>query len=87
MLGTVFVAFHYKIICLVHLGLNLCIQACIVYLQPFCDTLDFKTIHWYDPYPFHALLAAVFQLQNVQNFIQTCRALIEDILSCSRGFP
>ena len=34
--------FSHKIFCFIHLWLNLCIYTCIVYLQPFCVTLDFK---------------------------------------------
>ena len=37
--------FLHKIICFIHLCLNLCTCACFVYLQPFCDTLELKTIH------------------------------------------
>ena len=39
------VQFSYKIFCFIHLGLNLSVYTCFVYLQPFCVTLDFKTIH------------------------------------------
>ena len=55
-----------------------------------CDTLELKTIHGFDPYPVHALLAAVVlfsKFQNQQDFIKTFRTLIEDILSGSRGIP
>ena len=31
--------------------IDLCTYACFVYLQPFCVTVDFKTIHLFDPYP------------------------------------
>ena len=39
------VQFSYKIFCIIHLCLNLCVCTCFVYLQPFCVTLDFITIH------------------------------------------
>ena len=39
------VQFSYKIFCIIQFCLNLCVYTCFVYLQPFCVTLDFKTIY------------------------------------------
>ena len=61
--------FSYKIFCIIHLCLNLCVYTCIVYLQPFCVTLDFKTFHSFDPHPVLALLPALVWVFN----FRTCR--------------
>ena len=74
--------FSYKIFCIVHLGLNLCVYTCFVYLQPFCVTLDFKL--FLDSIHILFLLYLLlwfwdFTIKNLQDFIKIYRALIKDI--------
>ena len=74
--------FSHKIFCFIHLWLNLCIYTCIVYLQPFCVTLDFKL--FIDSIHILFLLYLLlwfwdFTIKNRQDFIKIYRALIKDI--------
>ena len=63
---------------------------CFVYLQPFCDTLDFKlfidSIHILF---LHYLLLWLwdFTIKNLRNFIKICRALIKDIFPVAEANP
>ena len=67
--------------------MNLCVYTCIVYLQPFCVTLDFKL--FIDSIHILFLLYLLlwfwdFTIKNLQDFIKIYRALIKDIfLMCS----
>ena len=84
------VQFSYKILCIIHLSLNLCVYTCFVYLQPFCVTLDFKlfidSIHilflLYLPLWFWD-----FTIKNLQDFIKIYRALIMDIFPVAEANP
>ena len=76
------VQLSYKVFCIIHLSLNLCVYTCFVYLQLFCVTLDFKlfidSIH--NLFLLYLLLWFWdFTIKNLQDFIKVYRALIKDI--------
>ena len=62
--------------------MNLCVYTCLVYLQPFCVTLDFKL--FIDLIHILFLLYLLlwfwdFTIESLQDFIKIYRALIKDI--------
>ena len=84
------VQLSYKIFCIIHLSLNLCVYTCFVYLQPFCVTLDFKP--FIDSIHILFLLYLLlwfrdFTIKNLQDFIKIYRALIKDILLVAEANP
>ena len=62
--------------------MNPCVYTCFVYLQPFCDTLDFKLFIDLNHILFLLYLLLWFwdfSIKNLQDFIKIYRALIKDI--------
>ena len=82
--------FSYKIFCIIHLWLNLCVYTCFVYLQPFCVTLDFKL--FLDSIHILFLLYLLFwfsdfNIKNLRDFIKIYRAPIQDIFLVAEANP
>ena len=70
--------------------MNLCINTCFVYLQPFCVTLDFKL--FIDSIHILFLLYLLlwfwdFNIKTLQDFIKILRALIKDIFPVAEANP
>ena len=70
--------------------MNLCIETCFVYLQPFCVTLEFK--FFIDSIHILFLLYLLlwfwdFIIKNLQDLIKIYRALIKDIVPVAEASP